>query len=357
MHTLRWARSLSEKDYKIIIFGLGILHMDEYSKIQDVQVITFGEIVDAQGKNNSFRKYRYLKAVPSVRKIIKHFKPDIVHAHFASSYGLLGALSGFHPFILSAWGTDIFDFPKISLVNKGILKYNLWRADRLLSTSRVMKNEMQQYTGKEIIVTPFGVDIEIFTPMIESKKHETRKKIVIGTIKSLEKRYGIDYLIKAFKIVCDRHEEMYLELLIAGGGSMEKTLKALAQKEGVWDKTIFAGKITPDEVPKYHNKMTVTVFLSNSESFGVSTLEASACEKPVVVSNVGGLPEVVIDSKTGIIVKKGDILAAADAIEKLILSESLRRDMGIKGRKMVSDSFSWEDNVNQMIAIYKDVLE
>ena len=94
----------------------------------------------------------------------------------------------------------------------------------------------------------------------------------------------------------------------------------------------------------------------DSESFGVAIIEASACEKPVVVSNAGGLPEVVEDGVTGIIVPKHDEVSAANAIEKLLLDEELRIQMGQNGRKRVKELFDWNHNVAQMIDIYQRML-
>jgi len=84
---------------------------------------------------------------------------------------------------------------------------------------------------------------------------------------------------------------------------------------------IFTGKVPYNEVPKYQNMLTISVSVSDSESFGVAILEASACEKPVVVSNVGGLTEVVEDGVTGIIVPPRNPEKTAEAIEKLLLDK------------------------------------
>jgi glycosyltransferase involved in cell wall biosynthesis len=100
----------------------------------------------------------------------------------------------------------------------------------------------------------------------------------------------------------------------------------------------------------------ISVIVSNQESFGVSVIEAGACENPVVVSNVGGLPEVVEDGVTGIIVPAKNPIATADAIEKLILDKSLRESMGKAGRKRVEALYKWENNVEQMMEIYYKTL-
>ena len=95
---------------------------------------------------------------------------------------------------------------------------------------------------------------------------------------------------------------------------------------------------------------------SDSESFGVAAVEASACGKPVVASEVGGLPEVVEHGVTGFLVPPRDPVKTADAIERLILDRSLRDRMGLAGRLRVEKLFRWDNCVDQMISIYRDTL-
>ena len=267
-----------------------------------------------------YGKFKYFEALPAVKRIIKNFKPDILHAHWATSYGLIGALTGFHPFILSVWGADVFDFPGKSILHRKIVEFNLRKADRILSTSEIMAKETLRYTDKPITVTPFGIDTGIFRSRIVENIFE-RDSIVIGTIKTLEKKYGIDILINAFSIVKKNNPGLKLKLLIVGGGSEEESLRQLTRDLNVDADTVFTGKIRYDDVVSYYNMLDVYVAVSvlDSESFGVAVLEASACEKPVIVSDVGGLPEVVENGVTGIVVKVKDIDATAAAIERLII--------------------------------------
>src|SRR5690606_14690363 len=116
----------------------------------------------------------------------------ILHAHYATSYGLIGALSGFKPFVLSVWGADVYDFPRRSKLHKKLFQYNLKKADLILSTSEIMRNELKKYTAKEVLVTPFGVDTSVFCKKDIAEKDNS--VINIGTIKSLEEKYGIIYI-------------------------------------------------------------------------------------------------------------------------------------------------------------------
>lgn len=352
VHTIKWACSLVMHDIEIKILGLGALNVDSYNAIDNISIETMG--LGITRNEGAFKKISYLKALPAVKKTIRSFKPDILHAHFASSYGILGALSGFTPFILSVWGSDVFSFPNKSAIHKSILKFNLKKADKVLSTSKVMAIETNKYTDKEIEVTPFGIDLDQFRKK-EVDRLFSKDDIIIGTVKTLSERYGIDYLIRAFKIVKDRNPALRLKLLLVGGGNLEQELKELSHELNIQDDTIFTGSVTYSDIAHYHNQLDISVFLSNSESFGVAVIEASACEKPVVVSNVGGLPEVVEDKVSGLIVSPQDPEAAAEAIETLVKNEEMRLKIGQAGRLRVEKNFNWKDNVQQMVKIYMNV--
>ncbi len=352
-HTIKWAKSLAGNNIEILIFGLGDLNVNDYIGIKNINIKTLNlKITRDEG---SYKKLKYLKALSILKKIIKDFEPDILHAHYATSYGLLGALSGFHPFIISVWGSDVYSFPNKSLLHKALLKFNLSKADKILSTSNNMANETRKYTKKNIEITPFGVDLSIFKPMkVDSLFPEN--SIVIGTIKTLEEKYGIEYLIRAFKILVNKYTDLPLKLLIVGGGSLEQYLKNLTKELEIEKRTIFTGKIPFNEVSKYHNMLSVSVSVSDSESFGVAVVEAMACEKPVVVSDAGGLPEVVENNVTGFIVPRRNPQKTAEAIEKLVLDEKLRMQMGKEGRKRVYNLYNWEENVKKMIYIYNSIV-
>lgn len=353
-HTIKWVRSLSARGIEIVLFSLTPVDRSIYKDSSSVRIYTGIERVK---KSHSLQsKIKYFRAFPQLLGVIRETKPDILHAHYATSYGLLGALSGFQPFVLSVWGSDVFDFPKISPLHTAILKYNLSRACRILSTSRVMAEETSKYIKKEIEVTPFGVDLQRFQPR-ESNEILTDGIIQIGTVKALEETYGIEYLIRAFKVVVDRNPGVPIRLLIIGGGSLELPLKKLTHELRISDLVVFQGRVSFDEVPKFHTAITIAVYLSLMESFGVSVLEAQACGNPVVVSNVGGLPEIVEDGITGFVVQTKDVEAAAEAIERLVIDSGLRKRMGDAARKHVENKYDWEKNVEQMVNIYKTVFQ
>jgi len=355
-HTQKWAESLAKKGFDIGIFSLSPCKSDWFETFPNITVFSSVKLSPEQFISSDISKVAYFKELKALKDIIKIFNPDIVHAHYATSYGLLGVLTKFKPLIISLWGSDIFDFPRKSFLHKAVLKYNLKMADRVLSTSYVMAEETRKYTKRSILVTPFGIDMDAFKPKpVKSLFSET--DLVIGTIKVLDEVYGIDYLIKAFKILKDKHPQLPLKLLIVGRGLQAEELKELAIYLDVSNDCVFTGFVNHALVSDYHNMIDISCFLSNSESFGVAVLEASSCEKPVVVTNVGGLPEVVDEGITGFIVPPRDEHAAAAAIEKLISNPELRNMFGKNGRKKVSLLYDWDKNLEDIIQIYNDVLK
>lgn len=129
--------------------------------------------------------------------------------------------------------------------------------------------------------------------------------------------------------------------------------KNLASRLDLADKVEFVGRVPPQEVPRELAKLDIYVALNrlDSESFGVAIIEAGAARRPVVVSDAGGLPEVTLDGVTGLVVPRENPQAAADAIEKLVLSPEMRVRMGEAGRKHVSDTYSWDVCVNTMVKV------
>ena len=250
IHTKKLCYFFRDKGYDVSVISLND------GEIEGVKVYSMS--LKIKNVSNTISKIRYLKNVAKIKRLVKEINPDILHAQYATSYGLIGSLVNYKPYILSAWGSDVYDFPKQSVIHKNIVKYNLKKADLLLSTSKVMAEETKKYTDKDILITPFGVDINKFKP---NKKDKKSNEIVIGTIKTLEEKYGIEYLIKAFHILTNKHKNLNLKLKIAGKGSKENELKALCKDLKIEDKVEFLGFLHPDKVPDTLNDFDIAVFL------------------------------------------------------------------------------------------------
>ena len=292
-----------------------------------------------------------------LRKLLCQLAPDLLHVHYGTGNGTLGRLANYRPCVLSVWGSDIMITPHRSRAMRKRVVRNLAHYDCVCATSKVlMESTRDLYPAlRDVEQTPIGVDTSVFLPTADAKDPNV---ITIGTIKTMEPTYGIDVLLRAFAVVKRRVLDKgnphgkYLRLLIVGGGQKLAEYRALANSLGIGDESAFIGQVPNHAVPDYLNRMDIFVALSRAESFGVAVLEASACELPVVVSKIGGLPEVTVNGVTGFIVPPEDPEAAGAAIERLCNERSLRLSMGRQGREFVRAQYEWSKCLDTMMSVY-----
>ncbi|MGQ9525691.1 MAG: glycosyltransferase [Armatimonadota bacterium] len=343
-HTIRWANAMGEKGHEILLITI---ENPSFSLHPSVVL-----------RKLPFRRPAgYWLNAPWVRHLLARFRPDLLHVHYAAGYGVLGRLSGFHPRILSIWGSDVFLVPYQSRFQHHVVRKNLFAYDILCATGPAIAEQTRRICPEvgEILITPFGVDLAQFVP---NPSHRDPSVVTIGTVKGLHPVYGTDILVRAFAElhqrlhVSDPYLASRLRLLIVGRGTHRPQIEALVDKLGLASVTEMPGPVPHSEVPNWLNRLDIYVTASRSESFGVAVLEASACGIPVVVTNVGGLPEVVVDRTTGFIVPPENPSAIADALETLTRNPDLRQQMGSAGRQFVSSRYDWNDSVRIMEGVY-----
>ncbi len=348
-HTEKWALGLAAEGIEIGLFSFNKGSYSWYNNKANITLLY--ESDKPLNPDNNFSKLSYLKYVKKLKAAIQLFQPDVLHAHYATSYGLIGALSGFHPFVISAWGTDVMKFPQKNFINKAVLSNNLKQADLICATSNTIKEYLKQVTSKEVSVIPFGVDVETFSKK-EVNTIFDKNDFVFGSIKGLEEIYNIDVMIKAFKNLKQKFPDRKIKLLIIGVGTQDKNLRDLTSELNISNDVIFTGRVPFEEIANYFNMLDVLVNISNYESFGVSVIEAMACQKPVIATNTGGLKEIIENEEFGALVEVGNVEQTALAMEKYMLNDELRLSTGVKARQKVVEKYNWKNNLQQMIAEY-----
>lgn len=344
-HTKKWCNYFLNKGYEVSVISLN------YGSIDGVKVYSFDLNVNKLKNKGAINKIHYLYFVNKIKKIVKEINPDILHAHYASSYGLLGSLVNFSPYIISVWGADVYDFPKDNIINELVIKYNLRKADYIFSTSECMAKETRKYVDKDIFVTPFGVDINKFKKI----KNTNKDNFIIGTVKTLEDKYGIDYLIKGFALFKKKYEYDKMELHIAGKGSKLEAYKNLCSNLNIKNDVKFLGFLNEEKVVETLNSFDIAVFPSilDSESFGVAAVEAQACGVPVIISDIPGLCEATVPNKTSIVVHRKKPEEICDALESLYLSKEKRSLLGNNGMEFVKEKYDLNKNFGYVEDLYK----
>lgn len=332
IHTIKWVNGLATQGFKVHLITqhppVEYIHPDVVLHLLPVQ-----------------NGLGYILNAFSLSRIVKRISPDLINVHYASGYGTLANLSQIKLYCLSVWGSDVYEFPYKNFLNKVLVKSNLRKAGKIFSTSNAMAEQVRNLIGINTVVdiTPFGVDINQFVP---TKPIFTSANITIGIVKRLEQKYGIDILIKSFAEVLSyyqQHDNIIankLQLLIVGDGSKKEEYNSLTKKLGINSRCIFKPAIPNSDVPAVINTIDIFVVCSRIESFGVAAIEASACNRPCIVSNVGGLPEVVSNEYTGIIVSSESVSEFTQAMINLIDNPKIAIELGQQAREFVESKYS-----------------
>lgn len=327
-HTVKWCRYFAEKGHEVHVISF------TEGEIEGVRIHLVSSGAAAGG--GDMQKLLYLTGAGKVRKLVREITPDVLNVHYATSYGTVAALAGCKNYVLSVWGSDIFVFPKKSPIHRLLLQCSLRRAQYLFSTSRAMAEEAGKYTKKHFEITPFGVDLQLFSP---EKRRREENDFRVGTVKTLAPAYGIDTLLKAVSIVRTEHPEIPLRLRIAGSGPQEAEYHELAKNLGIESLTDWLGFLPQARAAEEWANMDLAVICSNSESFGVAAVEAQACACPVIISDLPGLMEATDPEKTAVVVPKGNAKKLAEAIIMLYNAPERRKEMGKCGRVYVEEHY------------------
>lgn len=349
IHYQRWAYALAARDHEVHLISQ---HPDA--------AIAVSPVFASKTWLPIKRTWGYAGNVPALRRALAHIQPDIVNTHYASGYGLSASLATCHPCVLSVWGSDVYDFPYESRLKSLVLRWNLRRATAIASTSHAMARQVARLIpgAPSAHITPFGVDCDMFTPAPQ----RTTGPFTIGIVKTLAPTYGVDLLVRAFAQLLQSpamlrlDAERPLRLLLVGDGPEHGPLQQLVAQLGLQARVHFAGHVTHGQVPSWLRQFDIFAAPSRSESFGVAAVEASACGLPVVVSDAGGLPEVVDAGRTGLVVARENVPALADALQALALNAPLREAMGYEGRQHVLNHYEWHRCVDQMLDCYQTVI-
>ncbi len=340
IHTRRWAETFAGRGHEVHLLTM---RPAAYARV------TVHCIRPPLGRGG------YLLAALAARRRLRALAPDLVHAHYASSYGLWGALCGLRPLITSVWGSDVHDFPHQGPLQRRLLQWNLSRADALCATSESLARETARYAppGATIHLTPFGVDTDVFQPRPGASR---ARGAVIGTARNLQRTYGLDVLLDAFARLPAQAMDGPLTLWIAGRGAEEAALRRQATDRGIAARVQFLGSLPHDQMPAFLWGLDLFANPSRAESFGVAALEAAASGLPVVASSVGVLPEVVVEGETGLLVPPEDPAALAAALSSLLHDPERRRTMGRAARARAVARYDWQSCARAMERLYESMV-
>ncbi len=354
-------KNLKEMGHLPIVMTSG--HTEKSSEFSDVLRLPSINIRGTWGN---------LAISPTIFQKLKGINVDVVHTHtparfFAESTAFFfKAVRKGTPVVLS-YHQHNDDLGLISNVvmnfhNKMVMDPLFNHVDKIIVTSRAYKELIESYykiDGNKIAIIPCGVDTEIFSPLRFRKETQKERfgilnETVVLFVGRLVEQKGLEYLLQAMPSVIREFNDTVL--LIVGDGNCRNELENLTKKLGLQKYVQFLGSLPSDQIPAIMSLATVFVLPSLVESFGIVLAEALSMEKPVIASKVGGVPEVVEEGKTGILVSRMDVKGLSNSIASVLSDQNRAKAMAIEGRKSVIRKFSWQSVTKKTVGIYNEAI-
>lgn len=293
-------------------------------------------------------------------KVIKEIQPDIIHSQlrFASFFGSLAGKIKRKPIVLST-RTYTSYFGKYEFLDPWAARFSDFMTAVSNSAKEILVRK-ERMPANKIRVLYNGIELKKFQAPSDEKIKECRNRfdldncIVIGIVANLHQIKGHRYLLEAAEILTKKFTN--LRFLIVGDGILRKELEDFVSRAKLKKIVKFTGLQQGQDLVNILSIMDIFVHPSLNEGVSISIMEAMSMGKPVVATNVGGTPELVIDKKTGLLVKPKDSKALAEALAKLIKEPQLISEMGKNAQERIKNNFTIEKTVRNYENLYEELI-
>lgn len=345
----------NDPDFEPLVITTGTTQRTSTSMEDGVVVVRLGRGVTV---SNTPINPRWVWQLP---RLLDRHDVDIVSAHapVPGLPDLAVRLAGDRPVVLTYHSGSLVKGAAHHGVSRGIdallrcyerwgLSATLRRADRLVAVSPTSLANRRGAT----MITP-GVDTQLFHPAPVPSGHP--RLLYVGRLERSSAWKGVDVLIRALARVRESIPDVALEMV--GDGDAVPDLRALASELGVASAIEWSGALTHRDLVAHYQRAHAIVLpsLTESESFGMSLIEAMACARPVIASRVGGVPFVVRPGVDGVLVAPGDDVELAAACVRVLRDPERANAMGAEGRRAVEDRFAWSQITRQMLAVFREL--
>ena len=285
---------------------------------------------------------------------VRQMNYDVINIHWPFPHGLWGLLlkkASRAKIVLTFHGAEFTLMKKIPF-GKNILKLILLKADQVIANSNFTKKEIRKIASVPVKIIPFASAIPVKKQKRKFVNQPPPKQKKILFVGRLIERKGVAHLIKAMK-------QSNAQLNIVGGGLLLAKLSQQVKEMGLEKKVFFHGKVSSEKLKRFYQECDVFVLPAivdrwgDTEGLGVVLLEAMSFSKPVVASNVGGIPDIVKNNFNGLLVKEKNSQQLAKAINSLLKNEGKAKKLGKQGLAFLEKNFSWPEIIRKTLAVYQ----
>lgn len=321
----------------------------------------------------ALRPWHDAVALAKLLKLVAEFRPHIIHTHTAKG-GVLGRVAGLlsrrswgreRPRVLHTFHGHVFEGYFSKMPSRAVVLAERRLAalsDRIVTLSETLRNDLVERfriaPPSKIEVVPLGLDLEPFRQTPRDGRFRESLGLspdtcVVAVVGRLVPVKNHRLLLRTVRLIRDSGHRNIV-FLVVGGGELQKSLERETAELGISEQVRFLG--WRRDLPAIYSGTDVVVLTSNNEGTPVSLIEAMAAGLPVVATNVGGVSDVVVDRRTGILVPAGSAETLAAALIPLASNREKRRSQGEAGRARALERFTKEKLVTRMSTLYEHLL-
>ncbi|ODS54716.1 MAG: glycosyl transferase family 1 [Acidovorax sp. SCN 65-108] len=324
-HVQRWAREMLQRDYRVSLITARPASIDGVT-VRAIRPVHLS--------------LDWLFRVQETRRHVAELAPDLLHAHYVTSYGYLAARCGKHPLVMTAWGSDLLVTPGKSAWMRWLTGWILRQADLITGDSASLMSAVADFrppgAAEEI---HWGVELQRFHPTPWSHKQGSQ----LVSLRAWEPNYNIDTIIEAFALLQARLPGADLRLHLLGGGSLEGALRSQVHKAQLDNKVQFHGRLDDAGMTRVLGESKISVSVPSSDACGLAVVASALQANQHWIA-----PQWLVTAR--------DAPALADRLEALIHNDTIAEQAGLQNATRIAQDGDRAVQMNRMHALYQQLL-
>ena len=303
-----------------------------------------------------------LRLLASLKRVIRKVKPDLIQAGPLQRSAFLAALSGFQPLVSMSWGYDLIQDAERNALWRWATHYTLRHSAAMVGDCETIRQLAISYgmPDKRIVTFPWGVDLQHFSPAAKGSSLDTiglagaDAPFTLLSTRGWEPVYGVEVIARGF--VAAARVNPNLHLIMLGNGSQAGVVHQIFERGGVLERVHLAGQVGQADLPRFYRSSDLYVSASLSDGTSISLLEALACGRPVLISDIPGNREWIIPGEQGWLFP-GDAETFAQTVLQAASDRRQLQEMGQAARRLAEQRADWDKNFPQLSRAYELALQ